>query len=127
MGEANMPASAAHAATTGNANPIFAEASTATSASGWRVPVTMSGLRGPWRSMMRPITGAVAAMATKLMPTALPASAKLPSDSRRNMSIAKPAMPTGMRVSNATSSKRPTSGCRMNSTYFLAKRFTVNS
>ncbi len=115
IGEANAPASPAHAATAANGNPAFALASTPRSASGCTVPVTRSGRRGPWRSMMRPMIGATTAMATKVMPTAEPARVKLPSASRRYMSIAKPTMPTGMRVKSATTSRRMTSGWRTNS------------
>ncbi len=95
----------------------------ASSASGWTVPVTQSTRRGPCRSMILPRIGAVTAIAMKLAPTAAPASPKLPSDSRRNISMEKPTMPTGMRVTRATASRRATSGWRTNSEYLLRMLF----
>ena len=70
--------------------------------------------------MSRPWIGAAAARAMRFMPTTLPASAKLPRDSRRYMSMEKPTMPMGMRVNSATNSRRATSGWRTNSTYLRA-------
>ncbi len=58
-------------------------------------------------------------------PTAVPASAKLPRDSRRNMSIEKPTMPTGIRAMMATTSIRATSGWRTNSTYLRGMPWTA--
>jgi hypothetical protein len=123
IGVAKAPAHAAAATTNGNARPSFTPARIAMSASGWSVPVNQSRRAGPWRSMMRPWIGAATAAATKFAPTAVPASAKLPSDSRRNMSIEKPTMPTGMRVTTATASRRATSGCRTNSEYLRRMLF----
>ena len=113
MGVAKAPASAAKAATAANPQPRCADTSTAMSASGCTTPVTRSSGFAPRRSTNRPWNGAATAIATKLMPTAVPASAKLPNASRRNMSIANPTMPTGMRVSRATRSIDATPGCRM--------------
>ena len=73
-------------------------------------PVTRNGQSGPTRSMMRPHTGANTAIDTKYTPTTLPATLKSPSDSRMNISIAKPIMPTGMRESQAISTIGVTSG-----------------
>ena len=76
------------------------------------MPVAASAARGPRRSIQRPSSGEVTALATSCTPTRLPAKAIDPVRSRTCSSVASPTVPSGSRVNSDSTMKRGAPGAR---------------
>src|SRR5690242_8387896 len=120
IGGEKAPATPATIHNIGVASPSGFASHSTSSAAGQTMPVTSSATRGPWRSIQRPMNGALVAEAPRYAPTAAPAAANDPVSARTCSSIASVTVPSGIRASTAIARRRETSGSRKNHAYCAA-------